>query len=313
MHVEQLKWSGPQSFGQAFLRERERLKLSRRDVARRTGASEREIIEWERDARFPTTHQLTRLFGSMASLKALCIEARSEPVAIAKIGDAVQAQMRKAAPRVAPPPLHVVPEPAPVEEPVKAPEVVQEAPEAAAEPEVPPPVSVEEKATPREESLVEMMARVGARLPFSAALRLIRHAEELRQEDVADLVGVSPSAVGSWELEESIPVEECYRALLGIFPKLAEAERPAVRAIAKPIGNPYGKQSKPPAPEMPQLSLAPVTSKPLDAFAKAKRMARALTKVGPMSPELIAALRDLHDLGCSIADVLEWIDEGGAS
>jgi transcriptional regulator with XRE-family HTH domain len=41
---------------------------------------------------------------------------------------------------------------------------------------------------------------------FGAALRVARLNEGLRQEDLGELLGVSASAVGSWELEKSTPV-----------------------------------------------------------------------------------------------------------
>lgn len=166
-------------------------------------------------------------------------------------------------------------------------------------------------------ALASVLTATGVRIPFHVALLAMRQADGLRQEDLASLLDVEASSVGAWERNQTTPVEAHYAQLLKLWPALAEAEVPQARAIPKPVGNVGARKTDPgpapPAPQLPPISRATPVHASVDTFARAKKIARALARVGPMDGALVAALRELHEQGCSIADVLEWVDEGGAA
>ena len=111
----------------------------------------------------------------------------------------------------------IKPAPLPVAPPSKPPSLIV----ANGAPLIPPPIHPKQEAHETVDDAPEPPA-----LPFGDALEVERKALKLSQAAVGDLVGVSQSAVASWEAGGSVP-EPCYLALVDSFPNLANAQRPA--------------------------------------------------------------------------------------
>jgi len=68
---------------------------------------------------------------------------------------------------------------------------------------------------------------------FGQALAVSRTADELSQQDVADLLGVTSQAVSAWETAANVPILEHYERLITLWPEL-DTVRPSVQDIEKP-------------------------------------------------------------------------------
>lgn len=105
---------------------------------------------------------------------------------------------------------------------------------------------------------------------FGEALRKMREDEEISQEELGAMVGVTGQAVSQWETGEADPVRDNYKELIGLFPELLGEPEPAWRPIPKPTGGagaqrpervtkaPDPPKEAPPAPEPPPAAPPPV-------------------------------------------------------
>lgn len=71
---------------------------------------------------------------------------------------------------------------------------------------------------------------------FGEALRRERELEDVDQETVGGILGVTGQAVSSWETERVSPVKDHYTKLVQLFPRLAHAPEPDWRDIPPPDG-----------------------------------------------------------------------------
>jgi transcriptional regulator with XRE-family HTH domain len=128
---------------------------------------------------------------------------------------------------------------------------------------------------------------------FGVALRRERELEDVDQETVADILGVSGQAVSFWENEVNCPVKENFDKLLALFPRLRHAPEPDWRDIPVPVGGggrPRLVEAEDPATvgDMLNQDLASVPRSPLDFEGRmlaAARMLRALDPTG-LDPRL---------------------------
>ena len=123
----------------------------------------------------------------------------------------------------------IKPAPLPVAPPSKPPALIV----ANGAPLIPPPAHPKQEAHETVDDAPEPPA-----LPFGDALEVERKALKLSQAAVGDLVGVSQSAVASWEAGGAVP-EPCYLALVDSFPKLVSAQRPAWATRYNCLGKKY--------------------------------------------------------------------------
>ncbi len=93
---------------------------------------------------------------------------------------------------------------------------------------------------------------------FAEALRFDRVREGLAQDEVAELMKVTPQAVGAWELGVNVPIQMHYDLLVLLFPELAKTPPPPSRDIDKPSGGPGSVRGVPDRKE-PQMSMKPVS------------------------------------------------------
>lgn len=141
------------------------------------------------------------------------------------------------------------------------------------------------------------------------ALRAAREREKLTPEDLADLVGVSRSAIYSWENEISVPVADNYQNLLDVLPALAGSDvpRPASRDIPKPPGRPAGAVEAEPLPAAPSRALA--LRSPLIAFGMALgRVLPALAANKGTRAHVVSILRDGAEAGLTIDEIASAIE-----
>lgn len=79
-------------------------------------------------------------------------------------------------------------------------------------------------------------------IPFREALKLLRESDNLRQDDVADLVTMvtkkplTGQSVSQWEKGYAIPVLEHVEALAEIWPEIRKASMPSSQLAEKPDG-----------------------------------------------------------------------------
>jgi transcriptional regulator with XRE-family HTH domain len=71
---------------------------------------------------------------------------------------------------------------------------------------------------------------------FGDALRHIRIAEGLDQDELGSLLSVTGSAVSAWEHDTANPITSHYMQLLELFPALSAAPKPHPQDIQKPDG-----------------------------------------------------------------------------
>lgn len=118
---------------------------------------------------------------------------------------------------------------------IRAPQPVPEVQTAQNPSEVTPPPPVPAAAAPRKEPLM-LRPRT-----FGEFARAARERADLEPEELAELLGVSRSAVVQWELDGAAPVVENYAGLTKLFPDLLDEHvpRPASRDIPKPVGRSY--------------------------------------------------------------------------
>lgn len=84
---------------------------------------------------------------------------------------------------------------------------------------------------------------------FGSCLMRQRENYGLTRLQLANRVGtVTQRAIRAWELDESIPVADNYTKLLEVFPSLAQAPKPAVQEIDKPVGRSADVQAEEPVP-----------------------------------------------------------------
>lgn len=151
------------------------------------------------------------------------------------------------------------------------------------------PRGLEQSAPPSVLSRAELpQPRPARALPrtFGAALRAARNEEDVTQDFIADLCGVSASLVGAWEADKQPLAPDCYDKLTEIFPELETAPAPEMtrrRSHRGPMVAADPEPRSPPvAPAVPILA----PSKPINGHAVVSplvgllRAARALGITG---------------------------------
>lgn len=259
-------------FGSALrsIRLAQRPQLTIREVARRVGCREIEVLSWEEGASFPTPRQYARLRnmvdgGLRAFRSALDAhwKARNERAIARELGDE---ETEEQAESPAPP----RPEP-------DAPATVESP--AAAAPAEPPALRPQDAAE------------------FGEALRRARELEYLTVDEVAELVGVTQGAVRQWEVCKHMPTASLKQRLMEVFPILDEcASTNANGMMAQNIAPPNGGR---------EAKLAKANAR---AVAKAKDAAapRASTAAAPPPPPGLVPV-PLEEAGAAYARALAAI------
>lgn len=111
---------------------------------------------------------------------------------------------------------------------------------------------------------------------FGEALRLERKGDGLSAEDLGALLDVSASSVTHWEADDFAPIQEHLVKLTELFPRLAQAPKPASREMSKPGPD----RGTPPPPRAPKAlpTMHPATQ--LDPLAAIDRVILAFDALG---------------------------------
>lgn len=170
---------------------------------------------------------------------------------------------------------------------------------------------------------------------FPAALRKVREAEAISQDQLGELMGVGGRVISQWELGECRPIKMHYDRLCDLFPRLKEEPEPDWKDIPKPKGNTTGNPhvdhaalaraaaSIKPAPATPtpepkelpmnQPARIPPTPTPIAAVPAPQPSARdwvgllvrvrAVENAGCVDP-VVAMLADAQKLGVTIDELV---------
>jgi len=196
---EPSKQANLKSFGQALKKIRTERGLTHKEVADRVGVKKSTVREWEEDAVTPSNFHLKKLYGTFSTLRFFTSLLSSFDK---------ERLINKA------------------ESILKAGKGIGTMPDDLW---LPPMAS-------RSEELPEEIIHLPKPKTFGESLRRQRLLEGLDLEEVANLVKVTPQAVGSWELDKANPVMAHYVLLRDLFPKLADAPAPESADIPKPDG-----------------------------------------------------------------------------